>query len=105
MSLILEFFEVVLTFYAWAFPLNLLVIISFFTGFAVEICVGKNSRARWLYPLICAVMMVFFAVLYQTGRDIRSISFGILCWFMEAALLGAAIGFLIHAVWTALRNR
>ncbi|WP_298029902.1 hypothetical protein [uncultured Dysosmobacter sp.] len=95
----LEFFHAILTFYDWVFPLNLLVIISFFTGFVVEICVRRDSRARWLYPLICAMMMVLFEVIAQILRDERFMVLGILCWFMEAALLGAAMGFLIRAVW------
>lgn len=105
----LQFFRVVPTFYRWVFPLNLMAAIgftiSFFTGFTVEICVRRNSKVRWVYPLICAVMMVLFEVIAQMMQNEQAIIPGILCWFMETALLSAAIGFMIRAAWTALRQR
>lgn len=55
--LTLYFFESIRTFYAWAFPLNVMVTVSMLVGLAVGLFSRRKSRLRRGFAAVCLVMM------------------------------------------------
>ena len=103
--LTLYFFEGIRTFYAWAFPLNVMVTASMLLGLAVGIFSRRKSRLRRVFAAVCLVMLAAAEAVSQLFTEESLMWVGICGWFAEAALLCLCIGMAVRFLWTKVRGR
>lgn len=103
--LTLYFFESIRTFYAWAFPLNVMVSVSILLGLAVGVF---SRRKSWLWRIFAAVCLMMLAAAELIGQFFPSedmIFFYVCGWYGEAALLCCCLGMAVRFLWTKVRGR
>lgn len=104
--LILDFFHSIRTFYAWVFPLNMMVTASMLAGSdcGTPATAGGLDSADLRWDLC----------LYSAGRgncvpichNSEALMFVAICgWFAEAALLSCAVGTAARLIWEKRRNK
>ena len=104
--LTLYFFEGIRTFYAWAFPLNVMVTASMLLGLAVGIFSRRKSRLRRVFGAVCLVSLAVTELIWQLYPSEYLIFFFCVCgWCAEAALLCLCIGMAVRFLWTKIRGR
>ena len=104
--LTLYFFESIRTFYAWAFPLNVMVTVSMLLGLAVGLFSRRKSRLRRVFAAVCLVMLAAAELIWQLYRSEYLILFFYVCgWCGEAAFLCLCIGMAVRFLWTKVRGQ
>lgn len=102
--LTLYFFDCVRTFYAWSFPLNVMVTASMLICFAVGVFPRQRSWVRRIFSVICVCILAAAEVLSHLLPSSEALMMIPLCgWFAEAALLFCAVG--TGARWLCRRLR
>ena len=103
--LTLYFFESIRTFYAWAFPMNVMVTVSMLLGLAVGFFSRRKSRLRRVFAAVCLMMLAAAELIGQLNPSEDMIFFYVCGWFAEAALLCLCIGMAVRFLWTKVRGR
>ena len=103
--LTLYFFEAIRTFYAWAFPLNVMVSVSMLAGLAVGLFSRRKSRLRRGFGAACLVMLAAAELIGQLYPSEDMIFFCVCGWCGEAAFLCLCIGMAARFLWTKIRGR
>lgn len=103
--LTLYFFESIRTFYAWAFPLNVMVSVSILLGLAVGLFSRRKSWLRRVFAAGCLVMLAAAELIGQFFPSEDMIFFYVFGWCGEAALLCFCIGMAARFLWTKVRGR
>ena len=102
----LDFFYTIRAFYAWAFPLNVMVTVSMLVGFAVGLFSQRKSRLRRGFAAVCLVMLAAAELIWQLYPSEYLILFFYVCgWCAEAALLCLCIGMAVRFLWTKVRGQ
>ena len=90
--LILDFFHSIRTFYAWVFPLNMMVIASMLAGLTVGLLPRRGAWTRRISAGICACILLAAEIVSYLYNS-EALMFVAICgWFAEAALLSCAVG-------------
>ena len=104
--LTLYFFEGIRTFYAWAFPLNVMVSVSMLAGLAVGLFSRRKSRLRRGFGAVCLVSLAATELIWQLYRsEYLILFFYVFGWCAEAAFLCFCIGMAARFLWTKIRGR
>ena len=71
--LTLYFFELIRTFYAWAFPMNVMVTVSMLLGLAVGLFSRRKSWLRRGFAVVCLVILAAAELIGQffPSEDMR----------------------------------
>ena len=101
--LVLNFFHVLPTFYAWVFPLNVMVTASMLIGLAAGLALRRQSRVRWVFCGLCLLVLAAGELIWQRFPSEDMIFFYVCGWCAEAALLCCAIGTLCRLIRTNVR--
>lgn len=102
----LDFFWAIRAFYAWVFPLNVMVSVSMLAGLAVGLFSRRKSRLRWGFAAVCLVSLAATELIWQLYPSEYLILFFYVCgWCAEAALLCLCIGMAARFLWTKIRGR
>ena len=102
----LDFFYTIRAFYAWVFPLNVMVSVSMLAGLAVGLFSRRKSRLRWGFGAVCLVSLAVTELIWQLYRSEYLILFFYVCgWCAEAALLCLCLGMALRFLWTKVRGR
>lgn len=103
--LTLYFFESIRTFYAWAFPMNVMVTASMLLGLAVGIFSRRKSWLRRVFAAVCLMMLAAAELIGQLNPSEDMIFFYVCGWCAEAALLCCCLGMAVRFLWTKVRGR
>ena len=103
--LTLYFFESIRTFYAWAFPLNVMVSVSILLGLAVGVFSRRKSCLRRIFAAVCLMMLAAAELIGQFFPSEDMIFFYVCGWYGEAALLCCCLGIAVRFLWTKVRGR
>lgn len=103
--LTLYFFEGIRTFYAWAFPLNVMVTVSMLVGLAVGLFSRRKSWLRRGFAAVCLVILAAGEAVSQLFTEESLMWVGLCGWFAEAALLCLCLGMAARFLWTKVRGR
>ena len=103
--LTLYFFESIRTFYAWAFPLNVMVTVSMLLGLAVGLFSRRKSWLRRVFAGVCLVMLAAGEAVSQLYTEESLMWVGICGWCGEAAFLCLCIGMAVRFLWTKVLGR
>lgn len=102
----LDFFYTIRAFYAWVFPLNVMVTVSMVAGLAVGIFSRRKSWLRRGFGAVCLVSLAATELIWQLYPSEYLILFFYVCgWCAEAALLCLCIGMAARFLWTKIRGR
>lgn len=101
----LEFFDSIRTFYAWAFPMNVMVSVSMLLGLAVGVISRRKSWLRRSFAAVCLVILAAAALIWQLFPSEDMIFFYVCGWCAEAALLCCCLGMAVCFLWTKARGR
>ena len=102
----LDFFYTIRAFYAWVFPLNVMVSVSMLAGLAVGLFSRRKSWLRRGFGAVCLVSLVVTELIWQLYRSEYLILFFYVCgWCAEAAFLCFCIGMAVRFLWTKVRGR
>ena len=103
--LILDFFHSIRTFYAWVFPLNMMVIASMLAGLTVGLLPRRGAWTRRISAGICACILLAAEIVSYLYNS-EALMFVAICgWFAEAALLSCAVGTAARLFWEKRRNK
>ena len=103
--LTLYFFESIRTFYAWAFPLNVMVSVSMVAGLAVGLFSRRGGWLRRGFAVVCLVILAAAELIGQFFPSEDMIFFYVCGWCAEAALLCLCLGMAARFLWTKIRGR
>lgn len=103
--LTLYFFESIRTFYAWAFPLNVMVSVSMLLGLAVGLFSRRGGWLRRVFAVVCLVILAAAELIGQLYPSEDMIFFYVCGWCGEAAFLCLCIGMAVRFLWTKVRGR
>lgn len=103
--LTLYFFEGIRTFYAWAFPLNVMVSVSMVAGLAVGLFSRRGGWLRRGFAVVCLVILAAAELIGQFFPSEDMIFFYVCGWCAEAALLCLCLGMAARFLWTKIRGR
>lgn len=103
--LTLYFFESIRTFYAWAFPLNVMVTVSMLLGLAVGLLSRRRSWLRRGFVAVCLVILAAGELIGQLYPSEDMIFFYVCGWCGEAAFLCLCIGMAVRFLWNKVRGR
>ena len=102
----LDFFDTIRAFYAWVFPLNVMVTVSMLLGLAVGLFSRRKSRLRRGFGAVCLVSLAAAELIWQLYPSEYLILFFYVCgWCAEAALLCLCIGMAARFLWTKIRGQ
>lgn len=102
----LDFFYTIRAFYAWVFPLNVMVSVSMIAGLAVGLFSQRKSRLRRGFGAVCLVSLAATELIWQLYRsEYLILFFYVFGWCAEAALLCLCIGMAVRFLWTKVRGR
>ena len=103
--LILDFFHSIRTFYAWVFPLNMMVTASMLAGLTVGLLPRRGSWTRRISAGICACILLAAEIVSHLYNS-EALMFVAICgWCAEAALLSCAVGTAARLIWEKRRNK
>lgn len=103
--LTLYFFESIRTFYAWAFPMNVMVSVSMIVGLAVGLFSRRKSWLRRVFGAVCLMILAAAELIGQLNPSEDMIFFYVCGWCGEAAFLCLCIGMAARFLWTKVRGR
>lgn len=103
--LTLYFFESIRTFYAWAFPMNVMVSVSMVAGLAVGLFSQRGGWLRRVFAVVCLMILAAAELIGQFFPSEDMIFFYVCGWCGEAALLCLCIGMAARFLWTKIRGR
>ena len=103
--LTLYFFESIRTFYAWAFPLNVMVSVSMLLGLAVGLFSRRGGWLRRGFAVVYLVILTAAELIGQLYPSEDMIFFYVCGWCGEAAFLCLCIGMAVRFLWNKVRGR
>lgn len=103
--LLLDFFDAIPTFYAWVFPLNVMITATILAGLAAGLLLRRASRVRWVLPVVCLCVMGAMELIWQLSYSEYLIVFYVCSWCAEAALVCFAAGTAVRLAWDQARSR
>lgn len=103
--LTLYFFESIWRFYAWAFPLNVMVTVSMLLGLAVGLFSRRGGWLRRVFAVVCLVILAAAELIGQLFPSEDMIFFCVCGWCAEAAFLCLCIGMAVRFLWNKVRGR
>ena len=102
----LDFIYPIRAFYAWVFPLNVMVSVSMIAGLAVGLFSRRKSRLRRGFGAVCLVSLAATELIWQLyPSEYLILFFYVSGWCAEAAFLCLCIGMAVRFLWTKVRGR